>query len=165
VVVVVQSSISVGSAIPEFRLVAQDGTPRSLPLGKLTVLVFFRGQWCPYCRWDLAGLQTINRAVTEAGAEIVAVSPDTPAESEDLRQRLGLTFTILSDPELHVTDEFSLRHVGGRAATGQDMPFPTTFILDAGGTVTAILENQTYRDRPSPKDVLAALKQDVPAAG
>lgn len=38
------------------------------------VLVFVLRQWCPYCRWELTGLQTINRGVTELGAELLGVS-------------------------------------------------------------------------------------------
>jgi peroxiredoxin len=158
----VESFLQVGDQLPSFTLVAQDGTLRSLPLDKPTVLVFFRGQWCPYCRWELAGLQTINRGVSEVGGEIVAVSPDTGAESEDLRQRLGLAFAILSDPDLAITDLFGLRHIGGRSATGEDKPFPTTFIVDAKGVIKTKIENDTYRDRPSPKEVLGALKDAIP---
>jgi len=160
----IESPIGAGDKVPAFTLTAQDGTQRSLPLDKPTVLVFFRGQWCPYCRWELTGLQTINRAVSEAGGEIIAVSPDTQVESEELRQRLSLAFTILSDPDLAVTDAYGLRHPGGRAATGEDKPFPTTFIVDAHGVVRDKIENETYRDRPSPKDVLTALKKLAPAA-
>ena len=159
----VESPIRAGDRIPSFSLTAQDGTPRSLPLDKPTVLVFFRGQWCPYCRWELTGLQTINRGVSELGGEILCVSPDSEAESEELRKRLGLAFGILSDPDLAVTDAFGLRHVAGRAATGEDKPFPTTFIVDHQGVVRAKIENETYRDRPSPKEVLAALKGAVAA--
>lgn len=159
-----ESKLRVGDRIPAFELPGHDGLLRSLPLPKPTILVFFRGQWCPYCRWELTGLQTINRAVSDAGGEIVAVSPDPPAESEDLRKRLGLSFTIVSDADLAVTDLFGLRHVGGHGSTGQDIPFPTTFIVDAHGVVRAKFENETYRDRPSPKDVLAALKELLPAA-
>jgi peroxiredoxin len=155
----IESPIRLGDPLPALELEAQDGTGRSLPTGKPAMLIFYRGQWCPYCRWELTGLQTISRAAEELGAEIIAISPDSPSESADLRQRLGLTFTILSDPELKVTDRFGLRHRGGRASTGQDMPFPTTFIVDPGGVVRGKIENETYRDRPSPKDVLAILQK------
>ena len=157
----VESPIKIGDMLPHFELPAQDGVNRSLPLDKPTIVVFYRGQWCPFCRWELAGLQTVNRAATELGAEIIGLSPDSPAESEDLRQRLGLTYSILSDTELAVTDTFGLRHRGGRASTGEDMPFPTTFIVDPQGVVRGKIENETYRDRPSPKDVLALLRKVI----
>jgi peroxiredoxin len=161
----IEASVRVGDTVPSFSLSAQDGISRALPQDKPTLLVFFRGQWCPYCRWELTGLQTINRAVSEAGGEIIAISPDSGEESEELRQRLSLAFPILSDPDLAVTDTFGLRHAGGRSATGEDKPYPTTFVVDARGIVKQIFANETYRDRPSPKDVLAALRQVIePAA-
>ena len=108
-----ETKFGLGESITAFELPSEDGIVKRLPLEKPTVLVFFRGQWCPYCRWELAGLQTVNRAVNEAGGEIVGVSPDTPQESEELRKRLNLSFNILADSDLGVTDAFGLRHVGG----------------------------------------------------
>jgi peroxiredoxin len=58
-----------------------------------------------------------------------------------------------------VTDAYKLRHVGGRAATGEDKPYPTTFVVDAGGVVRAKFENETHRVRPEAQAVLVALVQ------
>ncbi|MGE0058462.1 MAG: redoxin domain-containing protein, partial [Dehalococcoidia bacterium] len=85
-----EDSVKVGDKLPGFELRAQDGITKSFPQGTPTILVFFRGQWCPFCRWELTGLQTINRTVTDLGGEIVGVSPDSMEESEGLRERLGL---------------------------------------------------------------------------
>jgi peroxiredoxin len=160
-----KSSINVGDRLPSFSLPAQDGSLVALPAGKPTILVFFRGHWCPYCRWELTGLQTINNEVTELGGEVIGVSPDSAVDSDELRGRLHLAFKVLSDDDLAVTDVFGLRHVGGQASTGTDMPFPTTFIVDEAGVVRQKFENETYKDRPSPRDVLAAFKTvlSVPA--
>ncbi|MGE0056678.1 MAG: peroxiredoxin family protein [Dehalococcoidia bacterium] len=157
----IESSIAVGDRFPEIELIDQSRSLRRLPQDRPTVVVFYRGQWCPFCRWELTGLQTIARAAGELGAEIVGISPDTPEESAALIERLSLSYSILSDADLAITDRFGLRHPGGRASTGQDMPFPTTFIVDPLGIVRARIENDTYRDRPNPKDVLAALEQIV----
>jgi len=84
-----------------------------------------------------------------------------PAENRELQERLGLTFLILSDAGLLVTEQFGLRHAGGRASTGEDKPFPTTFILDARGLVRAKFENESHRVRPDPQNVLVALKSVI----
>jgi peroxiredoxin len=87
------------------------------------------------------------------------VSPDSPAESKGLEERLGIAhIKILSDPDLKVTDTYALRHVGGRSSTGEDKPYPTTFIVDGKGVIAAKFENQTYRDRPDPGQILDAAR-------
>lgn len=108
--------------LPQFELQAHDGSVRSFPQDKPTVLVFYRGQWCPFCRWELTGLQTINRAAVELGAAIVGVSPDTTEESADLIERLSLGYPILADPDLAVTDRFGLRHVAAALRPARTCP-------------------------------------------
>ena len=89
------------------------------------------------------------------------MSPDTPDENVQFRQENGLPFALLSDVDMSVTDKYGLRHPGGRAATGEDKPYPTTFIIDGQGRVLARLENETHRQRPQPETVLQALRDAV----
>jgi len=93
--------------------------------------------------------------VRAAGGDIVAVSPDPPDQNEQLRAKLGVSFRILSDVGMAVTDMYGVRHLG--AAGPRDLPYPTTFIVDAGGLVVQRFDNETYRVRPDPRLVVEAL--------
>ena len=48
-------------------------------LAKKTVLVVYRGGWCPYCNSQLSDLQDIENQILQLGYQIIAVSPDAPS--------------------------------------------------------------------------------------
>ena len=74
-------------------------------------------------------MQTRITEFEEAGARIVAVSPDTPEENSGVVERLGLDFPILSDDRLELTKALGLLHEGGGPG-GFDIPRPAIFIVD-----------------------------------
>lgn len=87
----------------------------------------------------------------------MAVSPNPPDVNRDFREKNGLTFAILADRDMTVTDKYGIRHVG--VARGNDLPHPTTFVIDADGVLRETFFNETYRVRPKPDDVLAGVKR------
>ena len=66
---------------------------RSGPL----VIVFYRGRWCAYCNAQLSALQEIHPQIAEAGASLVAISPQTQKHSYMTRDMHKLRFPVLSD--------------------------------------------------------------------
>ena len=102
----------VGQTIaPEARLTAADGQTVDLAdrlTGKPTVLVFYRGAWCEYCMNQLEAIQSIHGDLTALGYQAIALSPDRPAISAQTAQEHGLTFTLLSDPNLAVAQPLGL---------------------------------------------------------
>ena len=73
-----------GDAAPEFILNDPDGKPVSstelLKRGPL-VISFYRGVWCPYCNLQLRTFQAHLDQILALGAQLVAVSPQTPDRS------------------------------------------------------------------------------------
>ena len=61
---------------------------------------------------------------------VVAVSVDAPEVSDELRQKAGLTFTILSDPNAEVIRRYDLLHAGG-GPEGHDIARPAEFLVDS----------------------------------
>ncbi len=96
----------------------------------------------------------------QRGLEIVTVSTDTPEEIARGRHRHGLKATMLSDPELLVTDKFGLRNQGvhitvpGKAPA---LPVPTSLLVDAGGTVVWMDQSEHYQQRADLDKVGAAM--------
>src|SRR5687767_3980125 len=69
------------SKAPDFKGKDQNGNDIRLKdllkKGKV-VLVFYRGEWCPYCNKELSRLQDSLQLITEKGATVIAVSPEKP---------------------------------------------------------------------------------------
>lgn len=105
------SSDEVGRLLPEVTLLDDRGA--AVPLRSLkekaTLLVWFRGTWCPYCRRQLANL---GAALPEYGehVRVVAVTSDPPEALATMRQELGLPYAVLSDPAGAVMGQCEFMH-------------------------------------------------------
>jgi peroxiredoxin len=106
---------------------------------------------------ELQGLQSRIAEFQEAGAQVVAISPDSVEQNQQVTEWLGLEFPILSDRELSATDAFGLRH-SSASPEGGDIPRPATYILE-GEVVRWRDLTESWRIRPRPDDLLAALRE------
>ena len=140
------------------------------------MLVFYRGGWCPYCNIALATYQAqLLPELRRRGFELIAVSPRKPDESLTLQEKMGLTFTALSDPGnvlagpvRHRHDAIAGRHRGAAQARGLHLtqgnadgataiPMPTTVVIDADRVVRWIDVHPDYSTRSEVSDILAAI--------
>lgn len=106
-----QRAIGVGDLAPDFTLPDQHGKPVSLhdalAHGPL-VLTFYRGGWCPYCTISLRAMNRIVPELQRAGATLLAISPQTRANSLTTAERNGLAFPLLSDASNAVARRYGL---------------------------------------------------------
>ena len=169
--------LSVGASAPNFSL--PDATGATVELNRLmangpVVLTFYRGGWCPYCNIQLRAYQGILNELKKLGASLVAVSPETPDNSLDTRQREELEFHVLSDNGNLVAKQFGLvfpvstevrllfegwdinleNHNG---IEGGEIPVPATYIIDEAATIIFGKPDVDYRTRVEPKEILRAL--------
>jgi peroxiredoxin len=93
----------------------------------------------------------------KAGVEIVAVSPDPNARSHEMAQRLHLGYHFVADPDLAVTRRYGLVHARG-GQQGEDVPIPTTVVLDRDGVVRWLWISNNFHVRPDPNEVLRAVR-------
>ena len=98
--------------------------------------------------------------------KILTVSTDTPDELAKGHRKHRLGATMLSDPDLEVTDRFGLRnkgiHSGPPPPIGvRALPVPTSLLVDANGRVLWMDRSASYQRRSDPDYVLAALREHL----
>jgi peroxiredoxin len=169
--------LPVGAKIPEFKLPDHNGKTISssdlLAKGRV-VLCFIRGRWCPFCVAQMEAMNLILPEIEQAGATLLAISPQTVQQSFFMRDQHKLRFPLLSDAGNKVARQFGLTYrapedqkaIYQRAfvnlpfVNGDDtweLPIPATYIIDCDGRVLYASANEVYTDRPEPKDILDVL--------
>ena len=91
------------------------------------------------------------------GVKPVAISVDSPAESQDLRRKAGYTYTFLSDPNAELIRRYDLLHKGA-GVNGHDIARPAEFLLDSSGTIRWINLTDDLRVRARPDQILEAAR-------
>ena len=168
-----------GDRAPNFRLPNAQGG--SVELNALlgqgpVVLTFYRGQWCPYCNLELRAYQTLLPQLQALGANLVAVSPQTPDNSLSTAEKNDLAYPVLSDVGLHVARAYGLafdlpselvelyRHqwnndlVKWNGEGGWSLPIPATYVIGQDARLALAHADADYRDRLEPEAVLACLR-------
>lgn len=168
----------VGSQIPSVSVKTADGKSIRLEShlkDKKTVLIFYRGGWCPYCNRQLSGLKDIEADLKKLGFQIVAVSSDLPEKLSDTSQKDKLSYELLSDSDaiasrafgiafkVTETNRLMMKTVGidiekasGNAA--HILPVPSVFVVNKAGTIVFSYVNPNYKIRLSSEVVLSAAK-------
>jgi peroxiredoxin len=155
-------ALPVGQVLPAAKLSDDLGLPVDLTatLAKgPTVVVFYRGAWCPYCRAQLEDFQKHAGEYAKAGVWVAAVCGEPAEDGAGLRKRLSLGFPLWSDPALQWTKALGLHD------PGNDVPWPALLVVDSAGKVTWRWVAETYKNRPTALEVLARATQGVSAAG
>lgn len=172
------SPLLIGEKIPAVNIPAADGKSFDLNAHiaeKPTILLFYRGGWCPFCNKELAGIQGIQADLVNMGYQIIAVSTDSPENLNKSIDKHQLTYTLLSDADLAVSKQFGIAFkapeaygktlIEGSAGKNADklLPVPSVFILDKSGMIQFEYINPDFKQRISPallQAVAAALKKE-----
>jgi peroxiredoxin len=97
------------------------------------------------------------KSLEAAGVRPVAISVDSPEQSETLRRKAGYTFTFLSDPNTEVIGRYGIVHKGA-GVTGHDVARPAEFLIDRSGVVRWVNLTEDLRVRARPEQLLDAAR-------
>jgi peroxiredoxin len=89
------------------------------------------------------------------GVKPVAISVDSPSESQDLCRKAGYTYAFLSDPKTEVIRRYDVLHKGA-GVSGHDIARPAEFLIDSSGTIRWINLTDDIRVRARPDQMLKA---------
>lgn len=172
-------SLGVGASVPDVKIHnagGQEVSLHELVTRQPTVLVFYRGSWCPYCMKHLAALAELQPQLVAAGFQLVAISADqssllakTPGQDHrqfalysdnrmEAAKSFGITFEVPSELVAKYKNEY---HVDLEAYSGQThhlLPHPAVFITDKAGVIRFAHVNPDFRVRLTAEEILAAIK-------
>ena len=91
------SPLLIGEKIPKQNIMSVDNqlVSTSEIFNKKTVLILYRGGWCPYCNAQLMDMQEIESQIIELGYQIVAISPDSPKFLKETTTEDKLNYQLL----------------------------------------------------------------------
>ena len=118
--------VSRGSAAPDFTLprLSGEGEMSLASLRGRVVLLNFWATWCAPCEEEMPAMQRLHQRLGSERFELLAVSVDnTEADVRAFRERLGLTFPILLDPQRNVSSQY------------QTFRYPESFLIGRDGVV------------------------------
>jgi len=167
----------IDSKAPDFKAKDQYGNEVRLKdllkKGKV-VLVFYRGQWCPYCNKELSRLQDSLQFILDKGAMLVAVTPEKPENVTKTIEKTKASYSILYDEGLKIMKAYAVdfevpentitryRNANidiekNNGTNGKHLPVPAVYVIDQESTVTYRFFEPDYRKRPSVAEILANL--------
>lgn len=174
--------ILTGTDIPDPPLRTTDAdTVRLMELvsQQPTVLIFYRGGWCPYCNKHMAQLQQAEEKLVEMGYQILAISPDRPKKLKQSITKHDLEYTLLSDSPMKATSAFGLAFkvsqqtlkrydeigIDLEASSGYDhhlLPVPAVYLVDTNGMIHFRYINPDYETRINSNLLLTAAEEYYP---
>lgn len=171
--------LGVGAKAPDAKVLNADGSAVALSSvlgGKPTVLIFFRGGWCPFCSRHLAAVGEHELDLRTLGYQIVGVSAEGPEKLKPTAEANHVRYRLVSDRAATASiaygvgyrlppDRGPAYHENGIDLTpapdgdGFWLPVPTAFIVDAKGVIRFVYSNADPSIRISPEELIAAAKK------
>ena len=171
-------ALKMGAKAPDFSL--PDAHGKVVALSSIltkgpAVVTFYRGGWCPFCDLQLRAYQGVSSQIHDLGAELVAISPQTPDYVLSDAEQKALTFPVLSDEGNHTARAYGLVFSLNEALRGLqtgfgnptpkfngddswELPIPATFVLDRAGKVRFAEADPDWMKRTEPAAILEALR-------
>jgi peroxiredoxin len=168
-----------GDMIPDVTVQTADDKPvhlKKLAAQGPTVLIFYRGGWCPYCNTHLSALLDIQDDLKTAGVQMFAISIDQPSKLKETPKYDEFSYTLMSDADAEAAEAFGLAFtvpdelvvkykteygIDLEAASGQThhkLPHPAVYVVSADGIIQFAYVNEDYKVRLESQKVLAAAR-------
>lgn len=167
--------LKVGSQAPDFS--ASDLNDHVFSLTSAlekgpVVLIFYRGQWCPFCNKHLKALEKNLEKIYEKGASVVAVSPEKSEFLKRTADKTKASFSLLYDEGYKIAEAFDVAFrptkferaiynkilkadlKNAHSDESQQLPIPATFIIGKDGKIIWRHFDPDYKKRSTVDDIV-----------
>ncbi|MEP6926515.1 MAG: peroxiredoxin-like family protein [Ginsengibacter sp.] len=168
------AGLKVNDKAPEFSAKDQNGKLISLKeevkKGNV-VLIFYRGQWCPFCNKQLKHIEDSLSFITSKGASVFAITPEQPENVSKTIEKTKATYSILSDDGLKIMKAYDVAYAVDEATiekykgygidfskangnNGASLPVPAVYIIDKKGNIIYRHFDKDYTKRASVQEIV-----------
>ena len=170
----------INSKAPDFKAKDQNGNEvalKDLRKKGYVVVVFYRGNWCPYCSRQLKRLQDSLELIKAKGAQLVAITPEAAEGIDSTIAKTGATFPVIYDKDMKISNGYKVAFkVDEKIVTRYKnsnpsidllknnnqvkdayLPVPAIYVVNTEGSVIFRFFEEDYKKRLSVKDLLSAL--------
>ena len=168
----------INSKAPDFALKDQYGatvTLKDLRKKGQTVLLFYRGSWCPYCNRELKAFQDSLGLILTKKAQLIAITPESTEGIDSMVKKHSVVFPILYDEGAKTLQAYQVAYkpdektVSRYKMAGIDLlnknkqkevvlPVPAVYIINSEGTVTYRYFDENYKRRVSVAEIVRNIK-------
>lgn len=138
-----------GSAAPTIKLLNQDGDTVALSSfkGRKVLIYFYPKADTPGCTTQSCALRDIAEEIGDT--VIIGISPDAPAKLKKFDDKYSLGFTLLSDEDHAVAEQFGVwveKSMYGRKYMGVQR---SSFLIDEKGRIERAWPKISPKDTPT----------------
>jgi len=157
--------LDVGSPLPDIKLSTPDGESVSSTSfrGHKSLLLFYRGNWCPICMAQIKEIASSYRELADRGVRVYLISPQPDSHSASLSARFEAPMTFLVDSGNRAARTLGIAHRWGTPMGMQVLGYksetvlPTVVLTDEEGIILWADKTDNYRVRPEPETFLRVL--------
>jgi peroxiredoxin len=166
--------LKVGDKAPDFSGKDQNGKEIKLSEQLMqgpVVLIFYRGNWCPYCNKILKKTEDSLQFINTKGASVITVTPEMEAEVKKMIGKTKASYSLISDNSAGIMKSYDVafqlddktieKYKGygidlakNNGTNGTYLPVPATYIIGKDGIIKFAYFNKDYRERVNVKDLL-----------
>lgn len=161
----VPEALRPGKPLPGFTAIDEAGNEVSSGdlAGAPAVILFVRGNWCPFCSKQVANLTNYYKDIVDTGAKLILLTPKPLETTRRVAEFFEVDFDFWLDESLHVGKQLGLVAPAGvpkeyRTEYGDDTLWPTALVVDGDGIIRYSKLSRFTIDRPNPEVLLKALR-------
>ena len=166
--------LQLGELAPNFTALNQDS--KQINLHEMlksgpVVLLFYRGEWCPYCNKQLKQLEDSLSYITKKGAKVIAVSPEKHENIIKTIKKTNASYSVVSDENTSIMNAYKVNFeldsiakikykgygidLNDRNGTnGYNLPVPAVYIINKEGRITYRYFDTDYKKRASVQEII-----------
>ncbi|MEO7531231.1 MAG: peroxiredoxin-like family protein, partial [Sediminibacterium sp.] len=172
------TGLNLNDKAPDFT--AKDQNGKNITLKKElkngpVVLVFYRGQWCPFCNKALSQLQDSLSQIKAKGASVLTITPEVQDNITKTITKTKASYSILHDEGLQIMRSYDVAFkvddktieaykkygidfsAANGEANGANLPVPAVYVINKKGRIVYKYFDTDYRKRSSVKEILLHL--------